>query len=501
MELFTIGFPTALSWTNLFYCFAGVFMGTLVGVLPGISGLTAVALLLPLTFVLDPITGIIMLGGIYYGAEYGGSTASILLNLPGDSSNAVTCLDGYPLARQGRAGPALFITTFASFVAAAFGTVLVAAFGPPLARIALNFHSAEYFAAILLALVAAGTIGQGRRVKGIAMVVFGMMLGLIGIDTNTGEFRYTFGQPSLYDGFPIAMLAMGLFGVAEVISSVNQMKYVAKPEKVTVRTLVPTKDDMKRIWRPILRGTGVGSFFGLLPGAGPTISSFAAYAVETRVARDPSRFGKGAVEGIAAPEAANNAAAQASFIPTLTLGIPGSATMAIILGALLVHGIQPGPQLMNDNPQLFWGVVASFWVGNFFLLILNIPMIGLWVRILKIPYRFLYPTILTLICIGVYSLNNSLFDVGLVIIFGVVGYIMKLLEFEPAPLLIGFILGPMLEENFRRAMLITRGSFLALLERPVTAAFLAATALLLIWMVISAVRERRKTRREVKRAR
>jgi len=482
MDLFTIGFPTAFSWVNLLYCFLGVFLGTFVGVLPGISGLTAVALLMPLSFHLDPTTAIIMLGGLYYGAEYGGSTASILLNLPGTASNAVTCLDGYPMARQGRAGPALFITTIASFAGAAAGTVLVMLLAPPLARFALAFGSAEYFSAMLLGLVAAGTIGQGRRVKSVAMVVLGMILGLIGIDTNTGEFRYTYGIANLYDGFPIVILAMGMFGVAEVIASINRLKYVTEVGSITMRSLLPTREDMRRIAKPVARGAAVGSFFGPLPGTGPTIASFIGYAIEKRVSRDPSRFGKGAVEGIAAPEAANNAAAQTSFIPTLTLGIPGAATMAIMLGALLIHGIQPGPQLIGEHPDLFWGVIASFWIGNLFLLFLNIPMIGVWVRILHIPYRYLYPTILVLICIGVYSLNNQVFDVGLVILFGVVGYALKLMRFEPAPLLIGFILGPMVEENFRRALVLTRGDYLALLERPITAGFLAVTLILLLGM-------------------
>ena len=490
MELFTIGFPTALSWVNVAYCFLGVFLGTFVGVLPGISGLTAVALLLPLSYHLDPTTAIIMLGGLYYGAEYGGSTASILLNLPGTASNAITCLDGYPMSRQGRAGPALFITSIASFVGAGVGTILMVVLAPPLARFALSFQSAEYFSVMLLGLVAAGTIGRGRRVKSVAMVVLGLILGLIGIDTNTGQFRYTFDVPNLYDGFPIVILAMGLFGVSEVIASINRMKYVADPGEITLRTLLPTRDDWRRIVKPMARGAAVGSFFGPLPGTGPTIASFIAYALEKRSHADQSKFGKGAVEGIAAPETANNAAVQTSFIPTLTLGIPGAATMAVMLGALLVHGIQPGPQLIIEEPELFWGVIASFWIGNVFLLILNVPFIGLWVRILKVPYRFLYPTILCLICIGVYSLNNNAFDVGLVILFGAVGYGLKLMDFEPAPLLIGFILGPMMEQNFRRALVLTHGDYLALLERPITAVFLSTTLILVLALIVSAVRSR-----------
>lgn len=487
MELFTIGFPTALSWTNVLYCFVGVFLGTFVGVLPGISGLTAVALLLPLSFHLDPTTAFIMLGGLYYGAEYGGSTASILLNLPGTASNAVTCLDGYPMARQGRAGPALFITTIASFVGATVGMLMMMALAPPLAEFALGFGSAEYFAAMLLGLIAAGTIGQGDRLKSVAMVVLGMIIGLIGIDVNTGTYRYTFGDANLYDGFPVVVLAMGFFGVAEVIASINVVSRVSEIGRITLRSLVPSREEMRRIVKPMARGAAVGGFFGPLPGTGPTIAAFIAYALEKRVSRDPSRFGRGAVEGVAAPETANNAAVQSSFIPTLTLGIPGAATMAVMLGALLVHGIQPGPGLMRDEPELFWGVIASFWIGNIFLLILNIPLIGLWVQLLKAPYRFLYPTILCLICIGVFSLNNTPFNILLVIVFGVVGYALKVMRFEPAPLMIGFILGPMIEENFRRAMILARGDWLALLERPVTAAFLGCSAALVLWMAGAAV--------------
>ena len=489
MDLFTIGFPVALTAINIGYCFLGVFLGTFVGVLPGISGLTAVALLLPLSYQLDPTTAIIMLGGLYYGAEYGGSTASILLNLPGTASNAVTCLDGYPMARQGRAGPALFITSIASFFGAAIGTILVMFLAPLLAKFALSFHSAEYFSAMLLGLVAAGTMGQGRQIKNVAMVVLGMTFGVIGIDTNTGAFRYTFGIANLYDGFPIVILAMGFFGVTEVIASINRLKFVGQMGDVSLRSLMPTKDDFRRIRSPMIRGAAVGSFFGPLPGTGPTIASFIAYAIEKKCHRDVSKFGNGAVEGIASPEAANNAAVQTSFIPTLTLGIPGSATMAVMLGALLVHGIQPGPKLIIEQPELFWGVIASFWIGNIFLLILNIPFIGIWVRILKVPYKYLYPCILCLICIGVYSLNNSAFDVGMVIIFGVLGYILKLIDFEPAPMLIGFILGPMIEANFRRSMVITNGDFWALFERPITAGFLALTVILLTWMLYISLKE------------
>jgi TctA family transporter len=388
------------------------------------------------------------------------------------------------MAKQGRAGPALFITTIASFVGAMVGTVLVVLMAPPLARFALSFHSADYFAAMLLGLVAAASIGSGKRIKSFAMVVLGLMLGLIGIDLNTGAQRFTFGIPTLYDGFPVVVLAMGVFGVTEVIASINRLNTVAKVQSVTLRSLLPTRDDLRSIIMPMVRGAGVGSFFGPLPGTGPTISSFIAYALEKRFSRHPERFGQGVVEGIAAPETANNAAVQTSFIPTLTLGIPGSATMAVMLGAFLVHGVQPGPQLMTQHPTIFWGVVASFAIGNLFLLLLNIPFIGLWVKLLQIPYRYLYPIILTLISVGVYSLANNPFAVLLVLIFGVVGYFMKQFDFEPAPLLIGFILGPMIEQNFRRALLLTRGDYLALLDRPMTALFLGLSAALIVWMLV-----------------
>jgi putative tricarboxylic transport membrane protein len=491
MDLFSIGFPTALTLENLLYCFLGVFLGTFVGVLPGLGALTAVSLLLPLSFYLDPITALIMLAGIYYGAEYGGSTASILLNLPGTASNAVTCLDGYPMARKGRAGPALFITSIASFVGGTLGILVLMLLAPALVTLALSFGAAEYFAAILLGLIAAGTIGRGSPVRSVAMVMLGVAIGLVGIDINTGTQRFTFGQFELYDGIPIVVVAMGLFGMAEVMVSVGAIKFVSDTRHISLRSLIPSREEARRSGWPLIRGFGVGSFFGPLPGAGPTIASFMAYAVEKRVSRQPERFGTGAVEGLAAPESANNAAVQTSFVPTLSLGIPGSATMAIMLGAMMIHGIQPGPQLMGSHPELFWGLVASFWIGNLLLLVLNIPLIGLWVKLLQIPYKYIFPVILCMICIGVYSVNNSIFDVWLVILFGIVGYGMKLVDLEPAPLLIGFILGPMLEEQFRRAMILTGGDYLALLQRPISGTLLALCAVLVLWLIWSAFLRRR----------
>jgi putative tricarboxylic transport membrane protein len=486
MEFFTIGLSTAFSAQNLFYCFLGVFLGTFIGVLPGIGSLTAIALLLPVSFYLDPITAIIMLAGVYYGAEYGGSTASILLNLPGTPSNAITCLDGYPMAKQGRAGVALFMTSIASFVGGCIGILLLIFLTQPIVTLALSFSSAEMFAAMTFGLLGASTIGQGAPIKGVAMVLTGVLLGMVGIDLDTGRPRYTFGLLELYDGIHIAILAMGLFGVAEIIFSVNNVR----PNflgRVTLRSMVPRRDDVRRSIYPMLRGSGFGGLVGPLPGAGPSIAAFLSYAFEKRVSRHPERFGKGAVEGISAPEAANNAAVQTAFIPTLALGIPGSASTAVILGALMIHGIIPGPRFIPSYPEMYWGLIVSFWIGNIFLLVLNVPLIGLWVRILQVPYRYLYPTIVALVCVGAYSFNQNPFDVILLLFFGIVGYGLKLAGYEPAPLLIGYILGPMVEENLRRALQSSGGSFLALFERPITAVLLVLCIALVAWMMWSAL--------------
>jgi putative tricarboxylic transport membrane protein len=486
------GFQTALQPATLMYCFLGVFLGTFIGVLPGIGSLAAVAMLLPITFYLDPTHALIMLAGVYYGSEYGGSTASILLNLPGTPSSAVTCLDGYPMAQQGRAGVALFTTTIASFVGGSLGILALIFFAPLLGQVALAFGPADYFALVVLGLVAAAAVAQGSLVKGIVMVLFGLMLGVIGTDIDTGLPRFTFGRAELFDGISLVALAMGLFGVSEVIASINTGRGSVLQGKVRLRSMVPTRDDVARSVKPVFRGAGFGSFLGALPGTGQTVASFITYAVEKRISRQPERFGKGAIEGIAGPESANNAAAQTAFVPTLTLGIPGSATMALMLGALMIHGIAPGPTLITNHPTLFWGLVASFWIGNLLLVVLNIPLIGIWVRLLQVPYRFLYPAILCLICIGVFSINGSTFDVGMVLLFGVIGYLMRLIGFEPAPLLIGFVLGPMLEENFRRAMLLARGDFFAVVSRPISGTLLAATLLLLAWAIYANSRTRRR---------
>jgi TctA family transporter len=488
------GFQTAVSFENLAYCFLGVFLGTFFGALPGIGSLAAVTMLLPLTYYLEPTTALVMLAGVYYGAEYGGSTSSILLNLPGTPSNAVTCLDGYPMTQQGRSGVALFATTIASFWGGTFGIILLYTLAPSIVQWALAFGPAEYFAIMVFGLVAAATVTQDAPAKGLAMVVVGLLLGTVGADLTTGVARYDFGYFELHDGISFIALAMGLFGVSEILLSVAQK--VDKPfiQAVTFRSMIPTRDEVRRSPLPMLRGASVGAFFGALPGTGPSIATFIGYAIEKRLSPRPEQFGKGAIEGIMSPESANNAAVQSAFIPTMTLGIPGSATMAVMMGALLIHGIQPGPQLMSQNPDIFWGLAASFWIGNLLLLILNIPLIGIWVRLLKIPYGILYPAVICFICIGVYTVRSSTFDVALVLLFGLAGYILRLLRFELAPLLIGFILGPMVEENFKRAMLIYRGDFMALVERPISGTLLAMTAMLLVWSVWVMIRNRAERR-------
>ncbi|MDF0601142.1 tripartite tricarboxylate transporter permease [Psychromarinibacter sp. C21-152] len=476
-----LGFQTALSLENLMFCMFGVTLGTFVGVLPGIGALATISMCLPLTFYLDPVSAIIMLAGIFYGAQYGSSTASILLNLPGSAPAAVTCLDGYPMAQQGRSGVALFLTTIASFIGGSFSIMLMIVFAPMLASVAISFSSAEYFSIMVLALVAASTLSNGSFLKGVTMTAVGILLGLVGTDISSGTARFTFGSVTLSDGISLVALAMGLFGISEILTNLSRGNYTAiDPRSITLRSLIPTRADMRRFWPSSGRGTLIGSVVGILPGTGPTIATFMSYAAEKRIAKDSSIFGKGAIEGVAAPESANNSSVQAAFIPTLTLGIPGDAIMAVMLGALMLHGITPGPQLIINQPELFWGVIASFWIGNLFLLVLNIPMIGLWVRLLTVPYHILYPAMLFFICIGVYSVNNSSFDVLIALIFGVLGYGMMKFGFSPAPLLLGFVLGPLLEEHFRRALLLSRGDLTVFVMRPVSLLFLALTLLVLL---------------------
>lgn len=491
-----LGLETALSYHTLLMCFVGVFVGTMTGVLPGIGPLSAIAMLLPITYHLEPTGAIVMLAGIYYGAQYGGSTASILLNLPGTPATAVTCLDGYPMTQKGRAGVALFMNTFASFIGGSIGIIIITTAAPVVANWALAFGPPEYAVMMLLGLVASATLAKGSPIKGIAMAALGLLLAMVGTDINSGAMRYTLGFWELANGFSLVAMAMGMFGVSEVIASIRSggMEH-GKAQTVTLRSMVPDRDDLKRSVAPIGRGSMIGSALGILPGTGTTIASFMSYMVEKRVSRTPERFGHGAVEGIVGPESANNSAAQTAFIPTLTLGIPGDAIMALVLGALMIHGINPGPGLLTEHPSLFWGLVMSFWIGNVLLVIMNIPMIGLWVRFLQIPYRILYPAILLFICVGVYTVNNSAFDVGLVVMFGTMGYLMRLFGYEPAPLLVAFVLGPMIEENMVRTLLLSRGSFTVFLERPISLVFVILIAALLVWQITTLVKGPRRERR------
>lgn len=486
MELLSnlaLGFSTAATATNLTYCFVGVFLGTFIGVLPGVGPLAAVAMLLPVSFYLDPATALVMLAGVYYGAEYGGSIASILLNIPGTPSSSVTCIDGYPMAQQGRAGVALFATSVASFFGAIFGVIVMVLLAPRLAEFALLFQPAEYFSVMVLGLISASIVSSSGALRGLMMVCLGILLGTIGVDVNSGETRFTGGIPELRDGVSLVVVAMGLFGISEVMVSLRGATQSYAGAAVTGRDILPTLSEWRRSFLPALRGSLVGSFFGTLPGTGQTVASFVGYALEKKVSPNKAQFGKGAIEGVVVPEAANNAAAQTAFIPTLTLGIPGSTTMALMLGALMIHGITPGPRLITEHPDLFWGLVVSFLFGNFFLLILNIPLIGLWVRLLRVPHYYLYPTVIMMICVGVYGISNSLMDVWATLAFGVIGYVLRLFRFEPAPMLIGFVLGPMMEEFFRRAMLLSRGDPMIFLERPGSAVLLGAGAVLLLFSV------------------
>ena len=485
------GFGVALSLQNLLYCFTGVFVGTFIGVLPGIGPTVTIAMLLPITFNLPPVPSLIMLAGIYYGSQYGGSTTSILVNLPGEAASTVTCLDGYQMARQGRAGPALAIAAIGSFFAGCVGTLLIGLFGPPLAELALKFNSAEYFSLMLMGLVAAALLAHGDMVKALAMVVLGLLLGSVGTDVDSGMARFTFGVYELSDGIGFPVMAVALFAVTEIVKSLEDAEeHEVFTAKVT--SLMPTRADMKASSPAIVRGTALGSFFGILPGGGPAIASFSAYMLEKKIAKDPSRFGRGAIEGVASPEAANNAAAQTAFIPMLTLGIPGGPVMALMLGAMMIQGIAPGPEVMTKNAALFWGLVASMWIGNLMLVILNLPLIGMWVKLLKVPYRWLFPSILMFVCVGNYSLNNSSTEIYLAAGIGVLGYIFIKLRCEPAPLILGFVLGPLVEENLRRAMFLSRGDPMVFFTRPISLAFMLATLFLIILMIAPAMRKKRE---------
>jgi len=481
----TIPFPM-----TLFLCFVGAMVGTLIGVLPGICPLATIAMLLPITFGLPPVGALIMLAGIYYGAQYGGSTTSILINIPGESSSVVTALDGHQMARQGRAGPALAIAAIGSFIAGCFSTVLVAALGAPLTSLALLFGPAEYFSLMILGLVFAVVLAKGSILKAIAMILMGLLLSAVGSDIETGQSRMAFDIPELADGIGFVVVAMGVFGYAEIMRNLEQTESRdIVQSKVT--GLMPTWPDMKASSGAIARGTLLGSILGILPGGGAVIAAFAAYTFEKKIAKDPSRFGRGAIEGVAAPESANNAAAQTSFIPLLTLGIPPNAVMALMVGAMTIHGIVPGPQVMTKQPELFWGLISSMWVGNLMLVVINLPLVGLWVRLLRVPYRMLFPAILIFCAIGVYSVNNAPADAIMVAAFGLVGYWLVKHDFEPAPMLLGFVLGPLMEENLRRAMLIARGDPTTFLVRPISGSLLAIAALLLLIAILPNIRKQR----------
>jgi len=487
----SIGFSVALTAVNLMYAFIGVLLGTLIGVLPGIGPVATIAMLLPTTYALQPVSALIMLAGIYYGAQYGGSTTSILINMPGETSSAVTCLDGYQMARKGEAGAALSIAAIGSFFAGCVATVLVAAVSVPLSELALKFGPAEYFSLMTLGLIGATVLAHGSLVKAIAMVILGLLLGIVGTDVNSGVARFDFGIPELSDGIGVVSVAMGLFGFAEIILNLES---VEKRELLTskIKGFWLTKKQMRAAAPAVLRGTGIGSVLGILPGGGAMLSSFAAYAVEKKISSDPSQFGRGAIQGVAGPESANNAGAQTSFIPLLTLGIPENAVMAMMVGAMTIHNIQPGPQVMTSNPQLFWGLIASMWIGNLMLVVLNLPMIGIWIKLLTVPYRMLYPAILLFCSIGVYTVNNTSFDVMQTAFFGFLGVVFMKLECEPAPLLLGFVLGPMMEENLRRALLLSRGDPFVFLHRPISLGLLVAAVLLILLIGLPNIRKKRE---------
>ena len=487
-----IGFEAALSPANLFYCFLGALFGTLIGVLPGLGPVATISMLLPLTFGLDPTAALIMLAGIFYGAQYGGSTTAILINLPGESSSVVTALDGYQMARQGRAGVALATAALSSFLAGTIATLVIALFAPPLAKVAVSFTAVEYFSLMLLGLIASIVLANGSVLFAIGMALAGLLLGLVGADINSGVQRFTFGVAELSDGIDFVVVAMGLFAVAEVVRNLEAPEerevMVAK-----VEGLMPSKQELKEMSAPALRGTFLGSILGILPGGGAILASFGAYVLEKRLSKHPERFGKGAIAGVAGPEAANNAGAQTSFIPMLTLGIPSNPVMALMIGAMIIQGIQPGPSVMSEQPVLFWGIIVSMWVGNVILVLLNLPLIGIWASLLRVPYKFIFPVIIFFSAVGVFSISNSVFDVWMLALFGVIGYALIKVGGEPAPLLLGFILGVMVEEYFRRAMLISKGDATVFVTRPLSAAFLACGVGLILLIALPNLRKKRES--------
>ena len=489
-----LGFGVAFTLTNMAYAFGGAMLGTLIGVLPGLGPVATIAMLLPSIYALDATPALIMLAGIYYGAQYGGSTTAILINVPGESSSVVTAIDGYQMARKGRAGAALAAAGLGSFFAGCVGTIVIAAFAPPLTELAFKFGPAEYFSLMVLGLIGAVVLASGSLVKAICMIVLGLLLGQINTDVISGVPRYSFDIPELTDGIGFVAIAMGVFGFGEIISNLGQPEESREVFTKDVKGLWPTKNDFKMAWPAVLRGTALGSILGVLPGGGALLASFAAYTLEKKVPMKPGEvtFGQGNIRGVAGPESANNAGAQTSFIPMLTLGIPPNAVMALMVGAMTIKGIQPGPQVMTSNPQLFWGLVASMWVGNAMLVILNLPLIGIWIKLLTVPYRFLFPAIMVFCSIGLYTLNNSSFDVYMGAIFAVVGYTFYKLGCEPAPLLLGFILGPMMEENLRRALLLSRGDWTTFMTKPLSAGLLLAAALMVVVVLLPSFKKKRE---------
>jgi putative tricarboxylic transport membrane protein len=486
------GFGVALDPHNFMWSVFGVLIGNLIGVLPGMGALTTISMLLPLTYVIAPVPAILMLAGIFYGSQYGGAIGAILLNLPSHPPHAVTCLDGYPMTLKGRGGAALGITMMASFFAASVGIAVMIFLSPLLVQIAFKFGPAEICAIMLLGLLAGATMSRGSPLKGLAMTLFGLVCGAVGTDVISGTMRYTFGKTELADGVELGALCMGLFGIADFLVHVNRMKVKPISAKMSMKDMRPTRAELRQAFWPMIRGTAVGTLFGAMPGTGPTITTFIAYAIERKIAKDPTRFGKGAIEGVASPEASSHSKTQVDFIPTMSLGIPGDAVMALLLGALIIKGIQPGPQLITEHPDIFWGLVASFWIGNLLLVVLNVPLIGMWVRLLRVPYKYLYPAALFFICIGVYTTKNSLFDVGEVAIFGILGAVFLSLGFPVSPIVLGFVLGPMLEENFRRAMLLSHGELRVFVDSPISAGFLLACSALLLVQVVAHVRGARR---------
>ncbi len=489
------GFGVALQPHNLMWCFVGVLVGNMVGVLPGMGPLATISILLPLTFGIKPVGAILMLAGILYGAQYGGAICSILLNLPCHPPHAVTCLDGFPMTKQGKGGVALGLSVMGSFIGASWGITEMIFLAPLLVKLALEFGPAEICSLMLLGLLAGSTLARGSPIKGVAMTVFGLLLGMVGTDVESGTYRLTFGMIHLYDGIELVALALGIFGIAEFMNSVNQVMPVNMAySKVRLKDMRPSRAEVKEALPAMFRGTLVGSLCSLIPGTGPTIASFIAYAAEKKISKTPEKFGTGMIQGVVSPETATHSSIQGDFIPTMSLGIPGDAVMALLLGALMIQGIIPGPQLISEHPDVFWGLVASFWIGNILLVLLNVPLIGVWVKLLAIPYKYLYPSALFFVCIGVYASNNDMFQVGETLAFGLFGYILLRLDFHPAPILLGFVLGPRFEENFRRAMLISRGDIGVFLERPISAFFLGVCVLLIATQLYVRIRARKPKR-------